>query len=136
MSANTADAIDRWHEMMARGTKVGLYDLLAPDCTFWSPVVHTPQRGRDITFLYLSAASEVLNTDFRYVRELRVGTDAMLEFECKLGDVHVNGIDLIYLKDNLISEFKVMVRPLKAVNKVHEHMMTMLETMKPSSSGS
>ena len=105
MSANTADAIDRWHEMMARGTTVGLYDLLAPDCTFWSPVVHTPQRGRDITFLYLS-------------------------------DVHVNGIDLIYLKDNLISEFKVMVRPLKAVNKVHEHMMTMLETMKPSSSGS
>ena len=135
MSANTADAIDRWHEMMARGTTEGLRELLAPDCTFWSPVVHTPQRGRDITFLYLSAASEVLNTDFRYVRELRDDSHAMLEFECKLDDVQVNGIDLITVTDNLISEFKVMVRPLKAVNKVHERMMSMLETMKPSRPG-
>ena len=135
MSANTADAIDRWHEMMAQGTTEGLHELLAPDCTFWSPVVHTPQRGRDITFLYLSAASEVLNTDFRYVRELRDGNHAMLEFECKLDGVHVNGIDLITVTNNLISEFKVMVRPLKAVNKVHERMMRMLETMTPSPPG-
>lgn len=131
MSSNTADVIDRWHKMMTRGTTVGLHDLLAPDCTFWSPVVHTPQRGRDITFLYLTAASEVLSTDFRYVRELRDGSHAILEFECNLDDVHVNGIDLIAVTDNLISEFKVMVRPLKAVNKVHERMMRMLETMKP-----
>jgi hypothetical protein len=59
----------------------------------------------------------------------------MLEFECKLDDVQVNGIDLITVTDNLISEFKVMVRPLKAVNKVHERMMSMLETMKPSRPG-
>ena len=75
----------------------------------------------------------MLNTDFRYVRELRDGHYAMLEFECKLDDVQVNGIDLITVTDNLISEFKVMVRPLKAVNKVHERMMSMLDAMKPSS---
>ena len=92
--------------------------------------MHTPQRGRDITFLYLSAAGQVFNTDFRYVREVRQGDTAMLEVECTLDDTHVNGIDLIQTKDGLISEFKVMVRPLKAVNKVHEKMMAMLEAFK------
>ena len=71
MSVNTPHAIDRWHEMMARGTTDGLHDLLHPDCVFWSPVVHTPQRGRDITFLYLSAAGQVFDTDFHYVRVAR-----------------------------------------------------------------
>ena len=130
MSVNTPHAIDRWHDMMARGTTDGLYDLLHPDCVFWSPVVHTPQRGRDITFLYLSAAGQVFDADFHYVRELRDGDSAMLEFECTMDGVHVNGIDLIQVKDNLIVEFKVMVRPLKAVNKVHERMMAMLEVIK------
>ena len=130
MTQVAKNAIDQWHEMMAEGTTDGLYDLLSPDCVFWSPVVHTPQRGRDITFLYLSAAGQVFNTDFRYVREVRQGDPARLEFECTLDDTHVNGIDLIQTKDGLISEFKVMVRPLKAVNKVHEKMMAMLEAFK------
>ena len=130
MTPVAKNAIDQWHEMMAEGTTDGLYDLLSPDCVFWSPVVHTPQRGRDITFLYLSAAGQVFNTDFRYVREVRQDETAMLEFECTLDDTHVNGIDLIQTKDGLISEFKVMVRPLKAVNKVHEKMMAMLEAFK------
>jgi len=129
MTPVAKNAIDQWHEMMAEGTTDGLYDLLSPDCVFWSPVVHTPQQGRDITFLYLSAAGQVFNTDFRYVREVRQDETAMLEFECTLDDTHVNGIDLIQTKDGLISEFKVMVRPLKAVNKVHEKMMAMLEKM-------
>jgi len=130
MTQVAKNAIDQWHEMMAEGTTDGLYDLLSPDCVFWSPVVHTPQQGRDITFLYLSAAGQVFNTDFRYVREVRQDETAMLEFECTLDDTHVNGIDLIQTKDGLISEFKVMVRPLKAVNKVHEKMMAMLEAFK------
>lgn len=133
MTQVAKNAIDQWHEMMAEGTTDGLYDLLSPDCVFWSPVVHTPQQGRDITFMYLSAAGEVFNTNFRYVREVRQGDTAMLEFECTLDDTHVNGIDLIQIKDGLISEFKVMVRPLKAVNKVHEKMMAMLEAFKNAS---
>ena len=130
MTAKAPHAIDCWHDMMARGTTDGLYDLLHPDCVFWSPVVHTPQQGRDITFLYLSAAGQVFDADFHYVREVRDGDNAMLEFECTIDGVHVNGIDLIKVKDNLIVEFKVMVRPLKAVNKVHERMMAMLEVIK------
>ena len=130
MKQSSTNAIDQWHAMMAEGSTDGLYDLLSPDCVFWSPVVHTPQQGRDITFLYLSAAGQVFNTDFRYVREVRQDDTAVLEFECTLDDTHVNGIDLIQTKDGLITEFKVMVRPLKAVNKVHEKMMAMLEAFK------
>ena len=133
MEAETLHAIDRWHDMMDRGTTEGLYDLLDPDCVFWSPVVHTPQKGRNITFLYLSAAGQVFDTDFHYVREVRDGNNAMLEFECTMDGIHVNGIDLIQVENNLIIEFKVMVRPLKAVNKVHERMMAMLEQLKNAS---
>ena len=133
MEAEALHAIDRWHDMMDRGTTEGLYDLLDPDCVFWSPVVHTPQKGRDITFLYLSAAGQVFDTDFQYVREVRDGNNAMLEFECTMDGIHVNGIDLIQVENNLIIDFKVMVRPLKAVNKVHERMMAMLEQLKNAS---
>ena len=133
MEAEALHAIDRWHDMMDRGTTEGLYDLLDPDCVFWSPVVHTPQKGRDITLLYLSAAGQVFDTDFQYVREVRDGNNAMLEFECTMDGIHVNGIDLIQVENNLIIDFKVMVRPLKAVNKVHERMMAMLEQLKNAS---
>ena len=71
MSDTTIDAIDQWHQMMATGRYDGLQDLLSRDCVFWSPVVHTPQRGRDITLMYLTAAGQVFDTDFRYVREVR-----------------------------------------------------------------
>ena len=133
MTQQSDNVIDRWHDMMAHGTTDGLHDLLAPDCVFWSPVVHTPQQGRDITFMYLSAAGQVFETDFRYVREVRDGDSAVLEFECTLDGIHVNGIDMIQVSNGQISEFKVMVRPLKAVNKVHEKMMAMLEALKNAS---
>jgi hypothetical protein len=91
------------------------------------------QQGRDITYMYLSAAGQVFDTDFRYVREVRDGDSAVLEFECTLDGIHVNGIDMIQSANGQITEFKVMVRPLKAVNKVHENMMATLEALKNAS---
>ena len=126
MSDMTIDAIDQWHQMMATGSYDGLQELLADDCVFWSPVVHTPQRGRDLTLMYLTAAGQVFDTDFRYVREVKSGDTAVLEFECSVDDIHVNGIDMIRVENNQIIDFKVMIRPLKAVNKIHEKMMAML----------
>ena len=133
MAQQSDNVIDRWHDVMAHGTTEGLYDLLAPDCVFWSPVVHTPQAGRDVTYIYLSAAGQVFDTNFRYVREVRDGDSAVLEFECTLDGIHVNGIDMIQVVNGKISEFKVMVRPRKADNKVHEKMMAMLEALKDAS---
>ena len=133
MSDKMVDAIDQWHQMMATGRYDGLQALLSRDCVFWSPVVHTPQRGRDLTLMYLTAAGQVFDTDFQYVREVRSGDTAVLEFECSVDDIHVNGIDMIQVENNQIIDFKVMIRPLKAVNKIHEKMMAMLAQAKAAS---
>lgn len=118
-----------WHDYM-RGEADGgcdpavLRSLLADSAVFHSPVVHTPQAGADKTFHYLAAAARVLgNDEFRYVRELVDGHDAMLEFTTTLNGIHINGIDLIRFDDDgRIVDFKVMVRPLKAVNMLWEMM--------------
>ena len=133
MSDKIVDAIDQLHQMMATGRYDGLQELLSRDCVFWSPVVHTPQRGRDLTLMYLTAAGQVFDTDFQYVREVRSGDTAVLEFECSVDDIHVNGIDMIQVENNQIIDFKVMIRPLKAVNKIHEKMMAMLAQAKAAS---
>jgi hypothetical protein len=134
MEQGTRETIDRWHDMMSASSHDGLFELLAEDCIFWSPVVHTPQRGRDITYLYLSAASQVFGGGFCYESEMIDGSRAVLEFTCTIDDIQINGVDIIQVRDQQISEFKVMVRPLKAVSKVHERMMSMLEDLKASTS--
>lgn len=126
---NAAAGIARWHDFMESGSDAEvLRALLAEDATFHSPVVHTPQQGREIVFAYLFAASHVLGGEnFRYVREIVDGDSAMLEFTSELDGIHINGVDIIrWNEDGLIQDFKVMVRPLKAINKVWEKMAEML----------
>lgn len=122
-------AIERWHQIIEQGNTEGLFDLLHPDCVFWSPVVHTPQQGRDISHAYLAAASKAFSSGFRYVRKVVDSDTAVLEFECMMDDIQVNGVDMIRFEGDRIVEFKVMIRPLKAVHKVHEHMQAMLAAM-------
>ena len=128
------DNLKVWHQRMESKSREELSAQLAYDAVFHSPVVHTPQRGKPIVMAYLSAADEVLvNDSFRYVREIvdDCANMAMLEFELELDGVHVNGVDIISWNDEgKIQDFKVMVRPLKAINKVWEEMGKMLEKMK------
>tara|TARA_R110001599_G_scaffold158130_1_gene344667 strand:- start:1192 stop:1593 length:402 start_codon:yes stop_codon:yes gene_type:complete len=123
-----------WHDHMEKKSQSGLSDQLAEDAVFYSPVVHTPQAGKPIVLAYLSAADVVLGNDsFRYVREIvdDEANMAMLEFELELDGIHVNGVDIIsWNEEGKIQDFKVMVRPLKAINKVWEEMGKMLEKMK------
>jgi hypothetical protein len=118
-----------WHAYMAAGgDPQALRDLLAEDAVFHSPVVHTPQQGRDKVFAYLHAASHVLGGDhFRYLREIVDSNQAVLEFQSELDGIQINGVDIIRWNDaGQIEDFKVMVRPLKAINKVWEKMGAML----------
>lgn len=118
-----------WHAYMAGGgDPEALKALLAEDAVFHSPVVHSPQAGRDKVFAYLHAASHVLGgDDFRYLREIVDGDQAMLEFQTELDGIQINGVDIIrWNEEGKISDFKVMVRPLKAINKVWEKMGEML----------
>ena len=125
----TNHPLDTWHRLVRTQDPSGLTALLAEDAVFHSPVVHTPQRGRQLAVGYLSAAFEVFfNPTFRYVREIVGASDAMLEFETEIDGVMVNGVDLIKWNDaGQIVEFKVMVRPLKAINLIQQRMAAMLE---------
>ena len=120
--------IDAWHQLVRSQDPVGLDTLLADDAVFVSPIVHTPQRGKALTRAYLSAAFRVFfNPSFRYVREIRGPSDAMLEFETTIDGTLVNGVDIVKWNEaGRIVEFKVMVRPLKAIQLIHERMAAML----------
>ena len=123
--------IDAWHNLVKTRNPAGLDDLLAEDAVFLSPIVHSPQRDKALTRAYLHAAFEVFfNDGFRYVRELSGENDAMLEFETGIDGVLVNGVDLIkWNAAGKITEFKVMLRPLKAINLIHERMGEMLQRL-------
>lgn len=127
MHAETA--LESWHRLVRTGDPGGLRDLVADDAVFHSPVVHTPQRGKELVCWYLAAAFKVFfNESFRYVREVTQGNNAILEFEVEIDGLIVNGVDMIsWNQDNRIVDFKVMLRPLKAINLIHQRMARMLE---------
>ena len=140
------EVVAKWHLYMRGRLEGGLDSLLAEDCVFYSPIVFTPQVGKEITKLYLTAAGQTLPGDkpsdessdsskdgkFRYVKEVMSGNTAVLEFETTVEGKYANGVDIITCNaDGLISEFKVMFRPLQAINAVHRQMGAMLEMMSP-----
>ena len=125
----TEHPIAAWHRLVEERSPRGLDALLDAEAVFVSPVVHTPQRGKKLATMYLAAAFQVFfNPTFRYVREIVGATDAMLEFETEIDGVSVNGVDIIKWNDaGKIVEFKVMIRPLKAIQLVHQRMAAMLQ---------
>ena len=109
-----SSVIEQWHQIVKHQDAKGLDALLAEDVVFHSPVVHTPQTGKKITRLYLMAAMQVL------------------EFDTLIDGVKINGVDMIEWNDEgQIIDFKVMVRPLKAINAIHQAMGSMLDQLKP-----
>ena len=116
--------IEKWHAYMENGDPQALSALLDDDVVFESPVVHTPQRGKEITFKYLMAAGKVLGgPEFTYLNEWTGDDSAILEFETQIDGILINGIDMIWWNDaGYITRFKVMVRPLKAINLLHQMM--------------
>ena len=139
------NAIEKWYEVIKSDNPDKYDEVLAEDCVFYSPVVYTPQRGREITKMYLMAAGGVFGGEdspkkildekstskFKYIKEIIGENSAVLEFETEIDGIYVNGIDLIsWNEENKITEFKVIVRPLQAVNKLHQQMQDMLERMK------
>jgi hypothetical protein len=114
----------------------GLEDLLDDDVVFYSPIVFTPQRGKPITMLYLQAAAQTFAGPdstaggFHYTKTVLGGDTAILEFETTMQGTYVNGVDIVRCSDEgRIIEFRVMIRPLQAVNLVHQQMAAMLEAM-------
>ena len=126
------NTIAAWHKILETKDAAGLDNILADNVVFHSPIVHTPQEGKPITTLYLTAALYVFNNDsFKYLREVISGNNAVLEFSAVIEGITVNGVDMItWGADGRITEFKVMVRPLKAINLIHKMMGEMLQKIK------
>ncbi len=118
-----------WHRAVATRDVAALDELLADDAVFHSPVVHTPQRGKARTRAYLAAAFSVFfNDSFRYVREIVQDRQAVLEFVVEIDGIEVNGVDMIaWDASGRIVDFKVMLRPLKAIHLIHQKMAEMLQ---------
>jgi hypothetical protein len=140
--------VEKWHAHLRGQLAGGLDELLDDDVVFYSPIVFTPQRGKAVTALYLEAALGTLLGDparsapkgageghggFRYVKTVLADDTAVLEFETTLGGKYVNGVDIIRCNDEgRIVEFRVMIRPLQAINLVHQQMGAALERMDPA----
>jgi len=130
--------VERWHQHLRGELPGGLDELLDDEVVFYSPVVYTPQRGKEITKLYLQAAGVALPGEeagegsFRYTKQVLAGDTAVLEFETTVAGKYVNGVDIIRCTEaGRIVEFRVMIRPLQAVNAVHEQMKATLESLAP-----
>jgi hypothetical protein len=138
--------VEKWLRHLRGELPGGLDELLDEDVVFYSPVVYTPQRGRAITKLYLEAAMQTLPGDqspkqtteaipsgsaaFHYTKQVLSGDTAVLEFETTVDGKYVNGIDMIRCDDEgRIVEFRVMIRPLQAIEIVRRRMAAMLESM-------
>ena len=138
--------VAQWHDFLRGRLPGGLDELLHDDVVFYSPIVYTPQEGKAITKLYLEAAGQTLPGErpeggdvgsgsggFRYTKQVLADDTAVLEFETSVEGKYVNGVDIIRCDaDGKIVEFRVMIRPLQAVNLVHQQMAAMLERMKPT----
>jgi SnoaL-like domain len=124
----TPSPLAAWHQVVQDRDLKALDALLADSVVFHSPVVHTPQRGKAVTTQYLAAALRVFfNETFRYVREIAGDRDAALEFQVEIDGISVNGVDLITWDDaGQIVDFKVMIRPLQAIQLIHQKMAAML----------
>ena len=139
--------VDQWHAYVRGDAPDALDELLADDVVFYSPIVYTPQEGKAVTKLYLQAAGQTLPGEqdatiseggddrggkFRLTKTVMSGDTAVLEFETTVEGKYVNGVDIIRCNDEgRIVEFRVMIRPLQAVNLVHQQMMATLERMQP-----
>lgn len=138
MTRIASEGLKAWHAVVAAPNEAALDALLADEVVFHSPVVHTPQRGRALAKLYLMGAFQVLAAgpaaqSFRYVREIVGERDAMLEFRTERDGIAINGVDLIAWNDaGRIVDFKVLLRPLKAIELVHREMGRLLEAAKAS----
>ena len=139
---SATDYIELWHKYLRGEVEGGLDSLLADDCVFYSPIVFSPQKGKDLTKMYLMAAGGTFSegdskkavgqpeSNFRYSKEVASGNTVVLEFETEIQGKYVNGVDIItFNEDDQIIEFKVMIRPLQAVNMMHTQMKAMLEKM-------
>ena len=122
--------LERWHQGLKSQEQDFLDEILDDSCIFTSPIVFKPIEGKEMSKFYLMGAGQTFDMErFRYVRELVDGLDTVLEFETYIDDISVNGVDIIrWNEEGRITDFKVMIRPLQAINALQKKMSEALES--------
>lgn len=128
---STLNGLETWHEFVKHKKHEDLSDFIDNDAVLYSPIVFKPIEGSFMVTMYLMAAAEIIaNNNFKYVREVCDDENAMLEFITEIDGISVEGVDMIkFTKEGKLKEIKVMIRPLKAVNIVHQKMGEYLQKM-------
>jgi hypothetical protein len=125
--ADVPAPVAAWHAIAEARDPAGLSELLADDVVFRSPAVHGDQAGKQLTTAYLSAAIVVLGPTLTYRRQWYAEHNAVLEFEAELDGLAVHGIDMLrWDTDGKLTEFTVMVRPIRGLEKLIEKMAAQL----------
>tara|TARA_Y100001970_G_scaffold53066_2_gene67162 strand:+ start:539 stop:937 length:399 start_codon:yes stop_codon:yes gene_type:complete len=127
----TRSYLKKWHQGLNSNDPKLLDEILDESCVFTSPIVFKPIEGKEMSKLYLMGAGQTFDMDrFEYVRELVDGLDSVLEFETYIGDISVNGVDIIRWNDEgKIIDFKVMIRPLQAIGALQKKMSEALDNL-------
>jgi hypothetical protein len=112
-------------------TREALEPCFAEECRFLSPVVFSPYEGKEVVLTILAeGAMKVFGDDFHYVHKFEEGNSAALIFKATVNGREADGLDLLQFDDDgLITELKVMVRPLSGLNELKQEMGKRFEAL-------
>ena len=112
--------LDEWHKIVANRDLAGVHATLHPDVTMGPPPYWQKFEGRDAVAHLLGIIISTIE-DFTYHREWCEGRELALEFTGHVGEMDLQGIDLITLDgDNRLVNLDVLMRPMNAVAKLQE----------------
>ena len=125
---NTKKIFQDWENIFHSNDIAGLNKIIDSQAIFFSPVVFKPQVGKKRVNTYLIAAMKIFkNTNFNYCRKMSNENETFAEFTCNKMGIEINGIDIIKNNNTHITEFKVFLRPFKAIEVVWEEMRIQLD---------
>jgi hypothetical protein len=105
-------------------------EALAPDVRLYSPLKYTPFEGRDVVAGILRIPAAVFGFDdaFRYTSVFSHGDEHALFFESKIDGRRIEGVDFLRVDERgLVTELRVLMRPLAEVQRFAERAAQMLD---------
>jgi len=120
MAADSQGFLRRWHAIVEARDIPALAGILAPDVIMGPPPYWQRFEGAEMVQHLLGLVLEAIE-DFTYHREWVEGDELALEFTGHVGDVELQGIDLISLDpEGRLSKLDVLIRPENAIVALRE----------------
>ncbi|MCP3985039.1 MAG: hypothetical protein GY723_11660 [bacterium] len=113
--------LTEWHRIVAEKDLVTLEKVLAEDVSMGAPPYWQKLSGRPLVHHLLGLIVHTIE-DFTYHREWQRDGELALEFTGHVGDLELQGVDLISLDETgrLIQNLDVVMRPLGTIEALRE----------------